>query len=65
MFWQKSMETMDREALRALQLKRLQWTVKRCYENVPFYRKRLDLSLIHIWMWRRRCARRISIPWRI
>lgn len=42
MFWQKSLETMDREALRALQLKRLQWTVKHCYEDVPFYRKRLD-----------------------
>jgi len=42
MFWQKEYETMDREALRALQLQRLQWTVKHSYDNVPFYRQRLD-----------------------
>jgi phenylacetate-CoA ligase len=37
MFWQQEIETMDRAALEALQLKRLQETVRRL-ERVPFYR---------------------------
>ncbi|MEG1719559.1 MAG: phenylacetate--CoA ligase, partial [Clostridia bacterium] len=41
-FWQKDIETMSREELSVLQLKRLQALVKRCYENVPFYTKRFD-----------------------
>jgi phenylacetate-CoA ligase len=35
------MEAMSRDRLAELQLKRLQETVKRCEEMVPFYRKRL------------------------
>jgi phenylacetate-CoA ligase len=35
-------ETMPREELEALQLRRLQNVVARVYENVPFYRKKLD-----------------------
>jgi phenylacetate-CoA ligase len=35
-------ETMPREELEALQLRRLQSVVARVYENVPFYRKKLD-----------------------
>jgi phenylacetate-CoA ligase len=35
-------ETMPREELEKLQLKRLQTVVARVYENVPFYRKKLD-----------------------
>jgi len=35
-------ETMPREELEKLQLRRLQNVVARVYENVPFYRKKLD-----------------------
>jgi phenylacetate-CoA ligase len=37
MFWQQEMETLDRPALDALQLKRLRETIRRL-ERVPFYR---------------------------
>ncbi|MCD6334154.1 MAG: phenylacetate--CoA ligase [Candidatus Latescibacteria bacterium] len=40
MTWKQ--DTMEREALEALQLKRLKDLVKRVYENVPFYQKALD-----------------------
>lgn len=36
------METMSRTQLKELQLDRLKWLVNYCYENVPFYHKRLD-----------------------
>jgi phenylacetate-CoA ligase len=36
------MECMDRESMTKLQSERLVATVKRCYENVPFYRKKMD-----------------------
>jgi phenylacetate-CoA ligase len=39
MFWQQEIETLDRPALAALQLKRLQETLRRL-ERVPFYRGR-------------------------
>lgn len=42
MFWQEEMECMQREELLELQLKRLKKTLKHCYENIPFYKKRLD-----------------------
>lgn len=35
-------ECMDRDAMRKLQSKRLVETVKRCYENVPFYKHKMD-----------------------
>lgn len=35
-------ECMDRDELKALQLSRLQETVKLCYERVPLYRQRMD-----------------------
>lgn len=31
-----------RDDLRALQLERLQWTVRHAYENVPLYRRKFD-----------------------
>ena len=37
-----AVETADRGYVEALQLERLQRTVARVYERVPFYRKRLD-----------------------
>ena len=42
MFWQKDIETMPRQELEKLQLKKLQWVVKHCYDNVKFYHDRLD-----------------------
>jgi len=37
-----AIECMGREEMRALQSERLIQVVKRCYENVPFYRKKFD-----------------------
>jgi phenylacetate-CoA ligase len=42
--WDRANETMDREALASLQLKRLKATVARCCESVPFYRSRFDAA---------------------
>jgi len=42
MYWNKELECMDREQIRALQGKKLQATVKKVYENVPFYKKAFD-----------------------
>lgn len=42
MFWNEKIETMPREEMRALQLERLQQTVKNTYERVPFYKKKFD-----------------------
>ncbi len=40
--WEPEYECLDREAMRRLQLKRLQEAIGRAYERVPFYRKRFD-----------------------
>ena len=40
--WQPEIETMPREELRKLQSERLVWQVKRMYENVELFRKRMD-----------------------
>ncbi len=42
MIWNREYETMDRETLRELQLRRLQSTVSWVYERVPYYREELD-----------------------
>lgn len=42
MYWNKEVECMDREQLSALQLEKLKKTVKKVYENVPFYKKAFD-----------------------
>ena len=41
-FWQEKIETMPREELEKLQSERLVWQVKRMYENVELFRKRMD-----------------------
>ena len=41
-YYQKEIECMDREKLTALQSERLVWQVKRMYENVELFRKRMD-----------------------
>ncbi len=38
MFWQKELETLSREELAELQLKRLRQTVRLVGKQVPFYR---------------------------
>jgi len=42
MIWNDEFETLPREALESLQLKRLQQVVGRVYATVPFYRKSLN-----------------------
>lgn len=42
MYWNKTMECMDREALRAIQDERIRDTVRRVYEHVPFYRGKMQ-----------------------
>ena len=40
----RPIETAGAEALRALQLERLQWSLKHAYDNVPHYRRKLDAA---------------------
>ncbi|MBM4144811.1 MAG: phenylacetate--CoA ligase [Nitrospira sp.] len=42
MYWEGEKECISREALKQLQLERLQAAVLRVYMNVPFYRKKFD-----------------------
>jgi len=42
MYWQPESECMDREELAQLQLERLESTLNRVYQNVPFYKKKFD-----------------------
>ncbi len=42
-----SIETVTVEELRALQLKRLKWSLKHAYDNVPFYKNSFDQHGIH------------------
>jgi phenylacetate-CoA ligase len=42
MIYNEEYETMPREALEAIQLRRLQRTVARVYSKVPYYKKRFD-----------------------
>ena len=42
MFWNEKAECMSKDEKEALQLERLQKTVKHAYENIEFYKKRFD-----------------------
>ena len=42
MFWDEKLETAPRERIAELQLERLKKLVDYCWENVPFYKKKLD-----------------------
>ncbi len=46
-YFQPDIETMSREEISELQLKNLQWQVKRVYENVQMYRERMDDAGVH------------------
>ncbi|MEJ5293001.1 MAG: phenylacetate--CoA ligase [Candidatus Methanosuratincola sp.] len=39
--WNRSLESLDRDSIRRIQLERLRITVKRSYEKIPFYRSAL------------------------
>lgn len=41
-FWNIEIECMEREKLGELQLKRLKQTIKKVYEHVPYYAKKMD-----------------------
>ncbi len=45
-YWQKE-EVMPQSELERLQLRRLRWTVRHAYENVPFYRRMLKKAGVH------------------
>lgn len=47
MIWNKEIETMPRTKMRELQLERLKYIVRYCYDNVPFYKKRFDQNGIN------------------
>lgn len=47
MIFNKQIETMPRDQMKALQLERLQYIVRYCYENVKFYHERFDKAGIH------------------
>ena len=40
-------ERMGIDELRALQLERLQWTLRHAYDNVPHYRRAFDAAGVH------------------
>lgn len=40
-------ETASRDEIAALQLERLKWSVRHAYDNVPFYRQKLDAKGVH------------------
>ncbi|MDA8084826.1 MAG: phenylacetate--CoA ligase [Nitrospiraceae bacterium] len=44
MIWNEEFETLPREALEALQLKRLQHQIERVYAAVPYYRNKMEES---------------------
>ncbi len=42
MYWNEKVECMDKDELKKIQSERLVSTVKRMYENTPYYRKKMD-----------------------
>ena len=47
MFWNEEIETMSRQDLEELQLKKLQSTVKRAFEKIPYYNKRYSEAEVY------------------
>jgi len=41
-YWNKTIETMNRDQIRALQFERLRATVEKVYANVPYYREKMQ-----------------------
>ena len=44
MYWDRKTETISKKELEKVQLERLQQTIKKLYENVPFYRGKFDAA---------------------
>ena len=42
MYWNESIECMDRDQMREIQSRRLKKIVDYCYHNTPFYRKKFQ-----------------------
>ena len=55
-------ETAPVDALRALQLERLQWSVRHAYDNVAHYRGSFDEAGVHPDLNSLRCVRNASSP---
>jgi phenylacetate-CoA ligase len=45
--WPEPIESASVDELRALQLERLQWSVRHAYENVSIYRRKFDAAGVH------------------
>ena len=43
----EAIETASRDELQALQLRRLQWSLRHAFENVPHYRRAFDTQGVH------------------
>jgi len=43
-YWNKTIETMPRKELQEIQLKKLKAQVKHCYDNSPFYKRKLKAA---------------------
>ena len=46
LMWQKDIETIPRGEIQKIQLAKLQKTVQRCYDKVPFYKKIMDQAKV-------------------
>ena len=42
MFFNEHVETLDRQSMKEIQLARLKQVIRRVYERVPFYRKKME-----------------------
>mgnify|MGYP000859450644 CR=1 FL=1 len=47
MIWQKDVETAGRAKIEEIQLERLKWVTRHCYNNIEFYHKRFDENNIN------------------
>lgn len=43
-YWNEKMETIDKDSLKKIQSERLRETVKRVYENVPYYAEKMKMA---------------------
>ena len=46
-YWDPEIELMNRKELELLQLKRLKYQIRRCYESSPFYRMKFKKAKVH------------------
>ena len=46
MIWNEEFETLPREALKALHLRRLKTLIERVYTAVPYYRRKMEAASV-------------------